>query len=230
MVDPSTNSLLLLYDDAQSIYERRHSRQFSFKSVGIQAQGRTTVLKVNYRNTQQILQTANLIAADLLSPEDTGEDGIPLLRPVGCGRDGPAPMVLRLPTLHREGQEIAAQLAAAHEQGRAWGEMAILCRRHNVMEACSAALRRRGLPHQVRTKSGQFDPSADQIKIMTMHACKGLEFPLVALAGVGHMPEAGEDAVNEARLFYVAATRATQQLIITLSGQGAFAARFPQAA
>ncbi|RZL82563.1 MAG: DNA helicase II, partial [Variovorax sp.] len=33
MVDPSTNSLLLLYDDAQSIYERQRSKQFSFKSV-----------------------------------------------------------------------------------------------------------------------------------------------------------------------------------------------------
>ncbi|HNW03225.1 MAG TPA: NERD domain-containing protein, partial [Burkholderiaceae bacterium] len=58
MVDPNTNSLLVLYDDAQSIYERARSKQFSFKSVGIQAQGRTTILKINYRNTKQILQTA----------------------------------------------------------------------------------------------------------------------------------------------------------------------------
>jgi len=55
MVDPDTNSLLLLYDDAQSIYERQRTRQFSFKSLGIQAQGRTTILKINYRNTRQIL-------------------------------------------------------------------------------------------------------------------------------------------------------------------------------
>jgi superfamily I DNA/RNA helicase len=45
MVDPTTNSLLLLYDDAQSIYERARSKQFSFKSVGVQAQGRTTILE-----------------------------------------------------------------------------------------------------------------------------------------------------------------------------------------
>jgi len=48
--------LLLLYDDAQSIYQRRRAQQFSFKSLGIQAQGRTTILKINYRNTRQILQ------------------------------------------------------------------------------------------------------------------------------------------------------------------------------
>jgi superfamily I DNA/RNA helicase len=53
MVDPATNSLLVLYDDAQSIYERARSKQFSFKSVGIQAQGRTTILKINYRNTRR---------------------------------------------------------------------------------------------------------------------------------------------------------------------------------
>ncbi len=91
MVDPTTNSLLVLYDDAQSIYERSRSKQFSFKSVGIQAQGRTTILKINYRNTRQILQTANLIAAELLTAEDKDEDGIPLLKPVSCGRDGEAP-------------------------------------------------------------------------------------------------------------------------------------------
>jgi superfamily I DNA and RNA helicase len=54
MVDPTTNSLLVLYDDAQSIYERGRKKNFSFKSVGIQAQGRTTILKINYRNTRQI--------------------------------------------------------------------------------------------------------------------------------------------------------------------------------
>jgi hypothetical protein len=63
MVDPATNSLLVLYDDAQSIYERTQKKKFSFKSVGIQAQGRTTILKINYRNTRQ-MQTASLVAAE----------------------------------------------------------------------------------------------------------------------------------------------------------------------
>ncbi|MEN9437568.1 MAG: hypothetical protein RIR09_2223, partial [Pseudomonadota bacterium] len=88
MVDPTTNSLLVLYDDAQSIYERARSKQFSFKSVGIQAQGRTTILKINYRNTRQILQLAHRMAGDMLKPEDAegGDDGIPLLQPLSCGR------------------------------------------------------------------------------------------------------------------------------------------------
>ena len=62
---------------------------------------------------------------------------------------------------------------------------------------------------------------------MTMHASKGLEFPVVALPGVGRMPEPGKDEADEARLFYVAATRATQAVYITLSGNGAYMQRFP---
>lgn len=227
MVDPDTNSLLLLYDDAQSIYERKRTRQFSFKSVGIQAQGRTTVLKINYRNTRQVLQTASMIAADFLKPEDRDDDGIPMLQPIACGRDGHAPVVIRLPSLRDEARKIAELLSAAHQEGWAWGDMAILCRRHAVMEECAAALRRHGLPHQVRKGSGHFNPQADTIKILTMHASKGLEFPVVALPGVGHMPAQGESEADEARLFYVAATRATQTLYITLSGHAAFAGRFP---
>ncbi|MBG6076728.1 hypothetical protein IWX85_002565 [Polaromonas sp. CG_9.11] len=128
MVDPATNSLLLLYDDAQNIYERARAKNFSFKSVGVQAQGRTTVLKINYRNTRQILQTASLIAADLLTADDQDDDGIPLLKPISCGRDGQAPLIIRLPSLRDEAFKIAELLSAAHQEGHAWGDMAVICR------------------------------------------------------------------------------------------------------
>jgi len=229
MVDPTTNSLLLLYDDAQSIYQRRRAQQFSFKSVGIQAQGRTTVLKINYRNTRQILRTASLVAADLLNAEDCEEDGVPLLHPVSCGRDGAEPLVIRLPTLRDEATRIADLFGSSHQEGHAWGDMAILCRHHAQMDECAAALRRRQLPFEVRKGSSGFKPLADTIKVMTMHASKGLEFPVVALAGVGRMSEAEHDEAEEARLFYVAATRATQKLFIPLAGQGRLAKRLSTA-
>jgi superfamily I DNA/RNA helicase len=225
MVDPSTNSLLLLYDDAQSIYQRRQTRQFSFRSVGIQAQGRTTILKINYRNTRQILQLASQIAAELLAPEDRGDDGVPIIRPISHGREGDAPIVIRLPGLREEAWAIAEQLGAAHEQGHAWSDMAVLCRDFDALDACAAALQRHRLPHQVRRRSGQFRPDEDSIKLMTMKVSKGLEFPVVALAGAGRMPLRGEDEKEEARLFYVAATRATTRLILGLSGDGAFGVR-----
>ena len=77
----------------------------------------------------------------------------------------------------------------------------------------------------MRKGAGTFNPLADTIKLLTMHVSKGLEFPIVAVAGTGQMPAEGHDEAEEARLFYVAATRATQRLIIPLSGSGKFAAR-----
>ena len=218
MIDPSTNCLLVLYDDAQSIYERSRSKQFSFKSVGIQAQGRTTILKINYRNTKQILQTANLIAADLLTADDKDDDGIPLLKPISCGRDGDPPFIIELPNLRAEANKVAELLNAAHQEGHAWGDMAVLCRHYSEMEECAQVLNYKKLPHQVRKSTESFNSNEDTIKVLTMHASKGLEFPVVALLGVGHMPTKGENELDEARLFYVGATRATQKLIITVSG------------
>ena len=55
---------------------------------------------------------------------------------------------------------------------------------------------------------------------------KGLEFPVVALPGVGHMPAAGQDEAEAARVFYVAATRATQRLVMGVSGGNGFGEKF----
>ncbi|AYQ27850.1 DNA helicase II [Polaromonas sp. SP1] len=225
MVDPATNSLLLLYDDAQSIYERSRKKDFSFKSVGVQAQGRTTILKINYRNTKQILQTASLIAADLLTADDKDEDGIPLLKPVSCGRDGEAPHIIRLPTLREEAFAIADHLANAHKEGFAWGDMAVLCADTKTRDMCAQALAQRKLPVENRIGPGDFDPTSNKIKVMTMKVSKGLEFPVVALPGVGNMPAPGEDEKEAARVFYVAATRATQRLVMGVGGNRGFGVR-----
>jgi len=222
MVDPTTNSLLVLYDDAQSIYERARSKQFSFKSVGIQAQGRTTILKINYRNTKQILQTASLVAADLLTADDKDDDGIPLLKPVSCGREGQEPLIIKLPTLQAEAEAIADHLAQAHKEGFAWGDMAVLCADTKTRDLCARTLAQRKLPVENRLGSGDFDPTSNKIKVMTMKVSKGLEFPVVALPGVGHMPAPGEDEKEAARVFYVAATRATQRLVVGVGGDGGF--------
>ena len=225
MVDPTTNSLLVLFDDAQSIYERARNKQFSFKSVGIQAQGRTTILKINYRNTRQILQTASLVAADLLTADDKDDDGIPMLKPVSCGRDGQAPIILKLPTLREDAFAIADQLASAHKEGFAWGDMAVLCADRRTRDLCAQVLAQRKLPVENRLGAGDFDPTSNKIKVMTMMVSKGLEFPVVALPGVGHMPAPGEDEKEAARVFYVAATRATHRLVMGVGGNGGLGRR-----
>jgi hypothetical protein len=53
-----------------------------------------------------------------------------------------------------------------------------------------------------------------------MKVSKGLEFPVVALPGVSHMPAPGEVEKEAARVFYVAATRAKQRLVIGVGEDG----------
>ena len=220
MVDPATNSLLLLYDDAQNIYKKRSGLKFTLKSVGIHARGgrRSTILRINYRNTRQILHVASALAADLLTTDPNEEaeedDSIPLLQPVSCGRNGPAPMIIKLPTMREQAEKIAELMSSAHNEGNAWGDMALLCLDGKSRDECASVLRRHRMPYQVRVGPGSFDPMANSIKVMTIHSSKGLEFPVVAVVGVNSPAGADTDAQERARLLYVAATRATQRLML----------------
>ena len=79
-----------------------------------------------------------------------------------------------------------------------------------------------GFPENVR-RPGIPNPATivtRQVKVVAMKVSKGLEFPVVALPGVGHMPAAGEDEKEAARGFYVAATRVTQRLVMGVWGEG----------
>lgn len=215
MVDPRANSLLVLYDDAQSIYEAGRQKNFSFKSVGIQAQGRTTILKVNYRNTQEILEFAAQFAGELLKAAEAGEDGIPRLAPVSAGRHGNPPIVVKLPTLQSEGAWIADRLKEEHEKGTPWRDIAILYRHYDpVCKAVRAELRRAGIPNTWKDEV-KFGESQDTVKLLPFHSSKGLEYQIVVIPGAGLLP--APDMLNdeEARLLYVAMTRATSQLFVT---------------
>ncbi|GAK50629.1 UvrD/REP helicase [Candidatus Moduliflexus flocculans] len=66
-----------------------------------------------------------------------------------------------------------------------------------------------------------YDPRADRVTLMTLHASKGLEFPVVFIVGCeeGVIPyqRDGEprDIEEERRLFYVGITRAREKLLLT---------------
>lgn len=231
MIAPKSNHLLVLYDDAQSIFKRSNRRNFSFKSVGVQAQGRTTILKVNYRNTRQILELAALIAKDILDPKATDDDGVPLIWPVSCGREGPLPLVLKLPSLKEEAAEIARRMVQARQHGVAWQDMAIIYRTWTVGQICVNALARVKIPHQWQQRDKKsYSPTADVVTVLTMHASKGLEYPFVAIPGMGALFAEETDLEQEARLFYIAATRATNQLLVTGSSDSVFMQKLYSAA
>ena len=120
-----------------------------------------------------------------MTADDKDDDGIPLVKPISCGREGQAPIIIKLPTLCEEAFAIADQLNQAHKEGHAWGDMATLCPDHSTRDLCAQVLHQRQMPVEMRRSPGDFDPTSDTVKVMTMKVSNGLEFPVVALPGVG---------------------------------------------
>ncbi|MEQ8264739.1 3'-5' exonuclease [Pseudohaliea sp.] len=226
MVDPKEGSLLLLYDDAQSIYRSKKPLDFSLSSVGIQARGRTTVLRINYRNTDEILAFAYRFASNYLSPSASDEDHVPLVEPEAAGRSGPQPYFRLLQAESDEHRYVSRFLRAMNEKRcQPWSDMLVTCVTKRLADRICAALSAEGVPHsrvidQQEKKS--LDMSADTVKVMTMHSSKGLEFPLVVIPGVGYLPRDNIEQEAEARLLYVAMTRATEKLLLTASRRSEF--------
>lgn len=232
MVDEDTNSLLLLYDDAQSIYAKKNQLDFSLSSVGVQARGRTTVLKLNYRNTEEILSFAYRFASKYLTHGEKDEDHVPLVEPETAGRHGSPPVVKVFDDFMNEARYIARIFHRMHdEQQVPWSEMCITYRSNWMGEKLSEILAKEGVPCQwlgSQKAKKQFKPSEDNIKLMTMHSSKGLEFPIVAVSGVGFMPGKGTDPVAVAKLLYVAMTRATEKLLLTSHKETEFLIRLKE--
>lgn len=232
MVDPETNSLLLLYDDTQSIYRRSAGLGFTLKDVGIEAQGRSTILKLNYRNTEEILKFAFDFIDDYIKPTDGGDSGVPIIEPDSAGRNGPLPVIEGFQSFEDEARRIATVFRKLHnERGRAWCEMCVLyC--HNWMgKAVCDAMKAANIPFtwlKDTESKRQFDVLEDSVKIITMHSSKGLEFPTVAACGVGSLGGNEERIADDAKLLYVAMTRATQNLLVTSSRESPFAVKLQE--
>jgi superfamily I DNA/RNA helicase len=69
----------------------------------------------------------------------------------------------------------------------------------------------------------------DSVKVVTMHSSKGLEFPVVCIPGIGLPSHKDSSEEEQARLLYVAMTRATHELIMTHGAQSKFADKVREA-
>ncbi|MEO6800190.1 MAG: 3'-5' exonuclease [Rhodanobacter sp.] len=227
MIDPATNSLLVLYDDAQNIYGNTNRRKISWKSLGVQAQGRTTILKLNYRNTLEILSVARVFARDLLRSRSDDDDGVPLIAPESAGRRGAVPELVRTDTARAQLDVLVARLRDEHSHGRPYSEIAVLYRNQWEGEKLHEILQRLAIPSRLADNAGKQTLFAveDSVKLVTMHSSKGLEFPFVIIPGLGSLPKEGQNEADEARLLYVAMTRATEHLLLIHHDDSVFSKR-----
>jgi DNA helicase-2/ATP-dependent DNA helicase PcrA len=121
--------------------------------------------------------------------------------------------------------ELAAAAARAKFHGTEPGDATIdlLAQRLAAIAATCGHDRARFLDAvALATEADFFDPRADRVSLLTLHAAKGLEFPVVFIVGLedGLLPlrwgEPDDAAMaEERRLFYVGMTRAKDRLILS---------------
>lgn len=228
MVDPETDSLLLLYDDAQSIYKKRSALDFSLSSVGIKARGRTTILKLNYRNTREILEFSYRFAQEFISESDSDEDHIPVIVPESAGGSGPVP-VFRL--FDKQSEELDYVIRCVRKwlnTGHAPNEIAILVPGSKTATMIAERLDKAGIPSLClvdKNSKAAYDPGKPLVTVLTIHSSKGLEFETVVLAGIDKIQFVAKELVDQVRLMYVGMTRAKSQLLITSSADTVFTQR-----
>lgn len=217
MVDSTSNSLLLLYDDAQSIYQKR-SLSFPLSSAGIQARGRTTILKQNYRNSREILTFAYDFAQDFIKAKEADEDHIPLIAPEIAGESGPQPAF----SLRKNGADEADFLVHCvrkwQSEGYNLNSIAVVYTTKTVGKRIHDALQAADIPSSLPLNSAEkrdYDAHAQKVVLLSRQSSKGLEFDTVLLCGLGELQQAEDKRAQEARLIYVGMTRARKRLMLT---------------
>ncbi len=215
------NGLLILGDGAQRIYPGG----YTLRQAGIEVRGRTTVLSVNYRNTDEILGAAMAVAGDN-RVHDLAEDFRRGEERADTSRRGPRPLLVKAAGLDGQLDEIVRRIGQITEVDKdiGPGDIAILVpMRHQVKKVCDRIKRTRFGVQRLERYDGR--PNS-LIKVGTFHRGKGLEFKVVFLPDLtkGRFPrkpkrnqtveEAAEARELEISQLFVAMTRARDILVL----------------
>jgi len=226
MVEPASGSLLLLYDDAQSLYRKRSAQGFSLDSVGIRTQGRSIVLRRNYRNSREILAFARHLAGEHLSG---GEGDMPRAEAQASGAPGPRPLLRHFPRLSGEVAHAVCCLRQWHAEGLPWKDMAVLYPQGGAGQSMVETLAALRIPHAwlaADEARRAYSADADRVSVMPIQAAKGLEFAAVVLLDASFVApgEVAEAALPERlRLLHVGITRARRRLLVGFHRNNAIA-------
>ena len=220
------NDLFIVGDAHQRIYKNKAA----LSKCGINVRGRSSILRINYRTTEEIRKAAfallHGISFDDLDDEfDTGDRCQSLTH-------GKAPQVMRFKNSNEEFDGVLAEIKGLIANGVAAKNICVVARTHKLLDDYIAQFTASGLRcYEIRGSKAD-DRSLDGIRVATMHRVKGLEFQYVFIvaANARIIPLASAidhtDAVSEQEtmtaekcLLYVALTRAQKGAYISGYGQ-----------
>ena len=200
LVSPQTESITIVADSAQQIYQSG----FSWSDLGIRVVGRSVEFKKNYRNTRQISEAAY----SLMSHESDNAD---FTRMENAQLEGARPLVVT--GNDRWSESVLVKTIRSLPRSE---DVVVAVPTHRLFPQMEALLRSAGIPVM---KSASEAKVPGGVRLSTFHSLKGLQFDHVFLFAVSerYFPTSGvePDEISKARkLLYVAMTRATRTLTI----------------
>jgi superfamily I DNA/RNA helicase len=104
--------------------------------------------------------------------------------------------------------------------------MACLYPEHWIGERVARVLAKHDVPiDMAKNNKNRISMKRAAVRFLSMHNAKGLEFPCVAIAGLGFLGRHGEPVEECVRLTYVGVTRATHEALLTYSSESALVQR-----
>lgn len=214
------NGLFFTGDLGQRIFQE----PFSWKVLGVDVEGRTHILHVNYRTSHQIRTQADQLLSKVLADFDGNiEDRN---RNISVF-NGPAPTIQSFSSPDDEQTAVGQWLADRSKEGLSLHEMAVFVRSDGEIERARGAIAKAGISSKVLDE--HVETTSGKASICTMHLAKGLEFRAVAVMACddeviplqSRIETVAEDSDleevynTERHLLYVACTRARDQLLVT---------------
>lgn len=218
----SYSSILFVSDTAQSIYPTAWLvKGRSFTSIGLDMTGRSNSLAKNYRTTTQIAEAAySLIKDDTEIVEDDN-----FVKPFLIDKQGYYPVLRGFPTLCEELAYVKSLILEKLLKQYSKKDIAVVARTKRILEDAEQHFGSE-ISNSIYSNSKKIDFKKEEVKLLTMHSIKGLEFKVVILIGLSEGILPNQVAILETedreyietlerKLLYVGMTRATEQLYLS---------------
>lgn len=214
------NALFFAGDLGQRIFQL----PFSWLALGVDVRGRSSGLKINYRTSRHIRETADHLLPRKVSDADGIEDDRTDAQSVF---EGPPPMIAVCADENAEIAKVADFIKASVADGAEPSEIGVIVRCEDQLPRARAAVATAGM--EARQLTERAEDGGDKVAVGTMHLAKGLEFKAVAVMACDDealpLQSRIDDATDEEELrevfdterhlFYVACTRARDRLHVS---------------